>query len=113
MIRHILALFSRPHRHVCLSEQRKALLRALAAHAGRPQLHGATDKECAEALTGALRDAENRAWQAEKRADELEQAWRDLLSLQLGAQVPASMPVDPEAVVRQFVLTRRAGGAQG
>jgi hypothetical protein len=113
MIRRILALFSRSHGHVCLSEQRRALLRALAVHVGHARPDIASDIDCVNAIKHAIAALDDRASAAEQRADKLEQAWRDLLSMQLGAQVPASMLVDPEAVIRQFVLNRRAGGAQG
>lgn len=110
MMRWLLSRFRRRDAHVCASEKRMVMLRSLAAHVGRPQLHWATDQQCVEAVVDAFGEIETRAFRAEARVVELEQAWRDVLSLQLGAQVPATMPVEPDVILRQMARNKAVQG---
>lgn len=111
MIRWIASIACR--RTGCQSEQRQARLRALAHHVGYDQPPGASDDDCMHAVLKAYRELEDRAWLAEKRADDAERVLREILSLSMGAAVPAEMPVNPDAVLRQVVLGTAARRARG
>lgn len=96
-----------------LSEQRRARLRALALHVGRPQPPSASDDDIMHAVLRAFREMEDRAWCAEERADKAEAVLREILSLSLGVAVDANLPVNPDAVLRQVLLSTAARRSRG
>lgn len=97
----------------CPSEQRRVRLRSMALYVGRALPAHASDDDLTHAVLGAFRAMEDRAWFAELRAEKAEQALREILSLSLGAAVPAEMEVNPDAVLRQVVLSTAARRARG
>lgn len=96
-----------------LSEQRRARLLAMARLVGRPQPSSASDDDCMHAVLAAFREMEDRAWRAEMAKDDADRVLREILSLALGAAVPAEMPVNPDAVLRQVLLSTAARRARG
>lgn len=80
---------------------------------GRPQPSSASDDDVMHAVLGAFRAAEDRAWRAEVAKDEADRVLREILSLSLGAAVPAEMPVNPDAVLRQVLRSTAARRARG
>lgn len=97
----------------CQSGQRRARLLSLARLVGRPQPSSASDDDAMHAVLSAFREMEDRAWMAEERADKAEGVLREILSLSLGAAVPAAMPVNPDAVLRQVLQSTAARRARG
>jgi hypothetical protein len=97
----------------CPSDQRRARLRSMALYVGRAMPAHASDDDLMHAVLGAFRAMEDRAWRAEERGDKAEAMLREILSLSLGAAVPADMSVNPDAVLRQFLRSTAARRARG
>lgn len=97
----------------CPYEQRRVRLLSMARLVGRPQPSSASDDDCMHAVLKAYRELEDRTWLAEKRADDAERVLREILSMSMGVAVPAEMPVNPDAVLRQVLLSTAARRARG